>query len=259
VTAFHSARTRHTLTARLSRRFALVTQAIRIGPLDFTFTRVARPEKVLDDVIDQEARRQRAGVASTGEVHIPYWAELWESASGLGEFLTSHPDWVRGKAVLDLGCGMGLSGAVAHRLGGRVMQADIDPSALLFARLNALPPDLHADSDTSANPADTGSLPIRTRRVNWQVDDLHEKFDVILGADIVYERSQWPHLAQFWQTHLTNQGFILLGEPGRATGDDFVVWIAQAGWKVERIEERKVTDGKVITVLKITRDSLSGP
>ena len=60
------------------------------------------------------------------------------------------------------------------------------PPALLFAQLNSLP----------------YAARVRTRRLDWRADHLGERFDLILGADILYERKQWDFLEPFWRAHL---------------------------------------------------------
>ena len=137
---------------------------------------------------------------------------------------------------------MGLAGTVAARLGMRVLFADLEPPALLFAQLNSLPyaqrtlrerPDL----PKRALPRRRYAERVRTRRLNWQTDRLDETFDLILGADILYERKQWDFLEPFWRSHLAPGGTVLLGEPGRQTGDLFVDWITPRGWSLARHEE----------------------
>src|SRR5262245_66037430 len=106
-------------------------------------------------------------------------------------------DWQPARAnVLDLGCGMGLSGTAAAALGARVLFADLEAAALLFARLNSVP----------------YRGRVRTRQTDWRRDNLGERFDLILGADILYERKQWENLEPFWRAHLAPSGSILLGE-----------------------------------------------
>src|ERR1041385_1824148 len=121
------------LLARFHRRYSTRTQPLQIGPLNVSFTRIADPDVVLDQVAAEEDRREKfSGQRHEGEeLHLPYWAELWESGLGIGQMLVSSPQLVRGKSILDLGCGMGLAGTVAAALGANVLFADLEPDALL--------------------------------------------------------------------------------------------------------------------------------
>src|SRR5215218_451481 len=188
---------RRRLLARIARRYDVVQTSFNFGPLRLPFTRVADPDRVLDQVAEEEDRLERvSGVRSPGDqLHLPYWAELWDSAIGMGRLLaTRKAELLKQPSVLDLGCGMGLAGTVAAAFGARVLFADLEPPALLFARLNSLP---FADR-------------VRTRRTDWRADRLGEHFNLIIGADILYERKQWEHLEPFWQAHLATGGKVLL-------------------------------------------------
>ena len=170
------------LIARLARRFKLTQQLLRFGSLPFVYHRIADPNRVFDELarkVDQEERA--TGRRQNGnDLHLPYWAEVWDSGLGLAQWLVraaadnpvarDHPrhqrlfDFASADPllkVLDLGCGMGLTGMVAARLGARVLFADLETEPLLFARLNSFP-----------DRART-----RARRVNWQTDRLDERFD----------------------------------------------------------------------------------
>ena len=238
---------RQRLMCRIGRRYRVVTEEVAIGELRFPFTRIADPDRVLDEVAAEADLRDRLQDthAPGDELHLPYWAELWESARGIGEFLVSEECRVKSEelqdtisaasqigssdspalftlhsslctyTILDLGCGMGMAGTVAAALGARVVFADLETPALLFAQLNSLP----------------WRRRVQTRRLNWQRDQLDRRFDLILGADILYESAQWPFLETFWRAHLADGGQVLLGEPGRQTGDMFIEWIAARGWR----------------------------
>src|SRR5438093_521019 len=67
---------------------------------------------------------------------IPYWAEIWTASRAIARRLAAGPS-LDGAAVLDLGCGLGLSGLAACLRGGEVSFADNHPDALDFARRNA--------------------------------------------------------------------------------------------------------------------------
>lgn len=243
------------LRSRLSRRFELYDETIIVAGRSFAFTRVADPEKVLDDVIAAETKGAKG--------RMPYWAELWESAIGVGEFLLTrtnqrvisnegqgasseklsslapYPLILAPLSAIDLGCGMGFSGMIAASLGMRVMLADIEQDSLLFAALNT--------AKWREN--------VRTRRLDWRVDHLGEKFDLIIGADVLYERAQWDHIEPFLREHLATNGKILLGEPGRPTSAPFPEWISQRGWNISidsiRLEDR----GKTIRVFTVENES----
>ncbi len=227
-------RRRARLLHRIHERYATKTRRHVFGKLTIDFTRIDNPDHVLDQVAEEESRRSRATKAGKPpddeSLRLPYWAQLWDSAPGVGQFLAGgrltnargEPMRLPDAAALDLGCGMGLSGTVAAAMGAKVVFADLETPALLFARLNSLPW-IHRT---------------RTRRLNWQTDAIEERFDLILGADILYEKSQWDHLEPFWRSHLKPGGIVLLGEPGRQTGTLFVDWIVPRGWRLERFEER---------------------
>lgn len=261
---------RQRLLERIHRNYVTVTLPVRIGPVSLTFTRIADPDRVLDQVAAQADLHERlSGKRQADEhLHLPYWAELWDSAMAIGQFLvregsgfgiqgseikpegrisnsepSSSPSLrTEGRtlnpvSVLDLGCGMGLSGTIAAALGAKVLFADIEPPALLFARLNSLP----------------WSSRIRTRKLNWQTDRLAERFDLIIGADILYERAQWEYQEPFLRHHLRAGGAVLLGEPGRQTGDLFLEWIRQHGWALEVFMESVPTREKPVRVLRLSR------
>ncbi len=234
-------RERACLLARIHRRYRTVTRRLRIGDLHLDFTRIEDPDTVLDEVAAEEDRLERTtGHRQTSDsLHLPYWAELWDSAQGIAQWLVNHaPGNEKTLRTLDLGCGMGLSGTVAAAMGHRVLFADLETPALLFARLNAM-------------PYDDARHPIRTRRLNWGTDALDERFDLILGADILYERRQWEPLESFWRRHLADGGLILLGEPGRQTGDGFMDWIGGRGWVLEMVEEPVATRDRPIRLIQL--------
>lgn len=259
---------RQHLLERIHRSYVTTTHSVQIGNRLLPFTRVADPDRVLDQIAARADLQERlSGKREADEhLHLPYWAELWDSAMGIGQYLVRTWDTeTRGRSdagtektlyndppisasqrpnvsasalsVLDLGCGMGLSGTVAALLGAKVLFADIEPPALLFARLNSLP---WADR-------------VRTRKLDWRADRLGEQFDLIIGADILYERSQWEYQEPFLSQHLAPGGTVLLGEPGRQSGDLFVDWIRQRSWSLEILIETVSTRKTPVRILRLTR------
>lgn len=218
----------------------MLTETVRVGPLSLEFTRIEDPNRVLDEVAAEEDRLEKVHGRRVGEdqLHLPYWAELWDSARGIGQHLDkmTNEECLPRLSVLDLGCGMGLSGTVAAALGCRLMFADLEAPSLLFARLNSLP----------------WRQRVRTRRLDWRKDRLGERFDLILGADILYDRKQWDHLEPFWRAHLANRGSVLLGEPGRKTGELFIDWIRDRGWRLQKFKEPVETRSTPIRLFRVS-------
>ena len=227
------------LLRRIHQTYQTQHKAWKINELTIPFVQIADPDRVLDQVAEQEDRLERLNGRRTAgdQLHLPYWAELWDSAIGIGQLLARRRAEFAGQSAIDLGCGMGLAGTVAARLGMRVLFADLEPPALLFAQLNSLP----------------DAPRVRTRRLNWQTDRLDEQFDVIIGADILYERKQWDFLEPFWRAHLKADGTLLLGEPGRQTGEMFIEWIAVKGWSLHKHSEPVSTRATPIRILELKR------
>ena len=222
------------LLARIQKRFHVCTENYQIGARSFSFTRVVDPDVVLDEVVAAEDRREKLTGKrhSNDELHLPYWAELWDSAIGIAHFLVASTSG-SGQTALDLGCGMGFAGMAAAAVGYEVLAGDLEADALLFARLN---------------------IGCATRRLNWQSDMLGRRFDLIIGADVLYDKTQWPFLEPFWRIHLKAGGFVLLGEPGRQTGEMFVEWIGGRGWFMRRGEQKISGREKTIRLIRLSRE-----
>eukprot|EP00667_Euglena_gracilis_P011527 EG_transcript_11787 len=142
----------------------------------------------------------------------PYWAALWGSAQGLAAEVLRRPELVRGKRVLDLGCGVGLAGLAAAVAGAReVVLADREPRALHCALQGAVLNNLAVDpaitpavpnaaqvypplsfsTPNSGPPADSaaGGPRVRAAVVDWHhLETALQNFDVVLACDVLYER-----------------------------------------------------------------------
>ena len=109
----------------------------------------------------------------------PYWAFCWASGLALARFLADRPHWVKGKRVLDFGAGSGVAGIAAARAGAlEVVACDLDPLALAACRANA-----------QLNDVQLGYCSNFFAEV--------DRFDLILVADVLYDRENLPLLDHF--------------------------------------------------------------
>lgn len=138
---------------------------------------------------------------------LPYWAEVWASGIALGEFCLAESS-LGGKRVLELGCGVGIAGIAAAQNGAEVVMTDYEPDALEFARWNA-----------ARNL--TGALP-EFHLLDWRRPSDLGRFDMILGADVIYDRANFLPLLQTIDRSLHPEGEVILSDPERHTAGSFL-------------------------------------
>ena len=140
----------------------------------------------LDALIERQVQ-----AAGNGPVELPYWAKIWPAAMLLGHFLP-HLGPGDGRSLIDLGAGIGVCGLFAARRGFKVLLTDIHPDALLFSRINIL----HNGLDGMADVA----------RADFTADRLGRRFDVALGAEVLYMEDAYRGLLKFLLAHVGLSG-----------------------------------------------------
>lgn len=182
--------------AEVARRFTVAEQAVVLPGWSLTLEKPRNSDDLISEA--DYAKDER----------LPYWADLWRSAEILSAYLISHgPELLRelGRAgrprSLELGCGLGLVSIVAQRVGFAATATDYYDDALLFVRHNA-----HRVLGT----------PLHTRLVDWNAlpADLGQ-FELLLGADLLYEMRYAALLADVVARTLAPGGVMLLGDQGR--------------------------------------------
>jgi predicted nicotinamide N-methyase len=128
----------------------------------------------------------------------PYWAFAWAGGQALTRFLLDHPDWVKGKRVLDFAAGSGLSAIGAAKAGAaQVQAAEIDDFAIAAIMLNARIND------------------VTIELVYEDLIGVEPRWDVVLAGDVCYERPMAERVIA-WFRALAGRGVaMLMGDPGR--------------------------------------------
>lgn len=161
--------------------------------------------------------------AGDPEQNLPYWAELWPSGIALAAAIAREPEVVRGRRVLELGSGAGITAAIAMDAGADLVATDYAAEALLLTRLTCR--------------RHTGREP-ETYRINWRLplpDSLPIPpggFPVVLAADVLYERRDITPLLDLVERIVAPDGLVWLAEPGRPPAATFLEHAHERGWSI---------------------------
>jgi predicted nicotinamide N-methyase len=179
----------------------------------------------INTVQDQDALIRE--VRTTADLdHFPYGLMLWASAVGLAARLVEEQSLVSGKRVLEIGAGIGFAGMIARSLGANLTQTDYQSDALTLCRLNA---ELNEIDGIEWRLADWRDLP----------PDLTD-FDVVLGADVLYERALHADLATIFPRLVAPNGLVLLADPLRPQALEFLEGQEKTGRWTLHFEGRQV-------------------
>jgi predicted nicotinamide N-methyase len=215
----------------------------------FEFTIGARRLTLLR-VKDLERYVDREALLRDETEEPPYWAHLWTGAATLARYIEERVD-CKELRVLDLGCGLGLTGIVASLKGGQVTFADKEQDALVFAAANA--------RMNNCPPFETRVLDFTQEEQDPQGKHgkMDQRFSLILGAEILYDRPTFLVLVSFLTRHLAPNGLALFADARRTNTEEFYHQLRHAGfqWGREEKKEREETLPLVVNIVSISWNS----
>jgi predicted nicotinamide N-methyase len=171
----------------------------------------------------------------------PYWAVLWRSGIGLareleGEQLGGERSSARARRaladrrVVELGCGLAVPSIAAARAGASVLATDASREALALAKRNAR----------------ENGVRIETSMFDWGAPSKLAPFDLVLAADVLYERASVAPLLSLLP-RLAPEAWV--ADPGRPA----------AGAFLEQASRRWAVETRVRGVVRIHRLRFSSP
>ena len=179
-------------------------------------------------VRDLERHVDRAALlAAEDPAEPPYWAYLWTGARVLAEAVPH-----RAGRVVEVGCGLGLPGLVAAARGARVTCVDRAAAPLAFVRASA---------------ADNG-LDVAVVAADVTSGALTGRFDLVLAAEVLYERAAFARMVAALATLTAPGGRILLTDGGRIDTRAFYDELDRAGLRWHAREERRREEGLPVTI-----------
>jgi predicted nicotinamide N-methyase len=183
---------------------ALRARHVVVEDLSLTVYEAKDPGRAVDEAI---AKRTAA----------PYGAVLWDAAVDVARVLRRRD--LRGRRVLELGCGCGLCGVVAAVGGATVLCTDIDDE--VFGAVDRAAVD--------AGVADR----VRTSLFDLTGPDPLPACDVLVIADLLYEPVLAGAAARRTREALARGNDVVVGDPDRAGRRDYLRLLREAGVDAE--------------------------
>lgn len=188
---------------------------------------------VLDVVASLDAAIDALVARELGDAEVlrltPYFATLWPAGRALAQWVGERPNIVRGRRIVEVGCGLGLPALVAARLGGHVHACDAHPDVAALLRHNAA----LNDAAITFHALDLGD--------DAALAGLGE-FDLVLASDVVYEAGLAGQVAPALARLCRPRGQIVLADPGRPLLQDTTSALEALGFTSE-LEARRARRG----------------
>ncbi len=209
----------------------MIEEELQLGVLPEHTLRVRRPRDPdqLLDLAEVHARYAK-------EEYMPYWATLWPMSRFLARFLFSAPPAL-GTRTVELGCGLGLAGCAALKLGAHVTFTDWDESTLEWAAANA-----------RLNLPAGGGAAFCTRVLDWRQPPAGA-FDLVLASDVSYEARNVEPLVAALGAVLAPGGLALVADQDRPYSPEFKRALAAGAyrWEAHPVRDSEVK-GTIYTV-----------
>ena len=156
--------------------------------------------RMLRDILqfeDNHGAAERLGISSAA---WPMFGVIWPSGEVLAHLMVDYH--IKGKRVLEVGCGIALASLVLNGRSADITATDHHPETEAFLVYNT---DLNKGK----------SIPfVRTGWAQSGNDELGI-FDLIIGSDLLYEDEQVDLLSTFIVKHVRHRCEVLLVDPGR--------------------------------------------
>ncbi|MCC6317830.1 MAG: methyltransferase domain-containing protein [Gemmatimonadaceae bacterium] len=209
-------------------RFDVAETTIRVGDHAWTLEHPRSAEALISEPDFERDER------------LPYWADIWPSARVLADVLVRHQG--DGRTALELGCGSGLVACALACAGYRLTATDYYEDALAF---------------TAANVLRATGVSITTRLVDWrQLPRDLGRFDLVVGADVLYERGYGPLVADALAATIGPRGVAFIADPGRVGFDAFLQACRERrlsvdeAWTVPHALDAQRHDVRIVTLVR---------
>jgi predicted nicotinamide N-methyase len=168
-------------------------QTIEFGNYDIHLRTLRDRQQYADDF----------GLAAALGISSSNWSlfgVVWDSSQVLAHFMFDYE--IKGKRILEVGCGIGLSSLMLNGRNADITATDYHPEVEIFLAQNVM---LNKGKD------------IPFVRAGWADNETSlGKFDVIIGSDLLYEHDHIDLLSNFIDQHSQPHCEVIIVDPGRA-------------------------------------------
>lgn len=166
--------------------------------------------------------------------NFPLWSKIWEASLLLASKMAARTV-CPGERLIELGAGLGVAGMVAAAFGHDITITEYDPHALAFLEANRL--------ENQCNAANVC-------RLDWHHLELQDRFDVILGSELIYKESDFMILRTLFRTLLKPGGEVLLAGEVRQTNKAFLDCM-QSEFQIQIAKQTLRSESRAIPLLLI--------
>ena len=202
--------------------YPFVITSLNFGSKNIRIAMPENPEKLFEELLDKDKHHE-----DLSDERIPYWGELWPSAMAMAEFIFENPALIKGKKIIEIGCGLGLPGIAAGICGGYVTQTDYMSASVKFATFNWA---LNLESKPES------------KKLDWRKPGKTTSFDVLLASDVAYENRSFKPVISAMKSLTRKDGLIILSEPNRSFARSFINELESKEFKTERHEKKIIKD-----------------
>ncbi len=189
-------------------------EILNVAGINITLLKIVNVDELFNNLVAKGDQHE-----DVKDERIPYWADLWPSAIGLSEHIINSKIIASNTTVHELGCGLGLTGIVAGKLGAEVLFTDYLEEALDFAKQN-----------WNLNNSETASF----KKMDWRNPDTGLKADLLLASDVAYERKSFEFLPHAFKSLTKHGGKIIVSEPNRLLSQGFFESLSSRGFAVKK-------------------------
>ncbi|WP_461481262.1 class I SAM-dependent methyltransferase [Porticoccus sp.] len=183
-------------------------QTIEFGEVDI-HVRTLRDNQEFDDTGGAAAQ---LGISSAS---WPLFGIVWDSGKVLAHHMFDYE--IRGKRILEVGCGIGLASLLLSHRQADITATDYHPEAGHFLEENVR---LNEGED------------IPFVRTGWADENVDlGLFDLIIGSDVLYEREHVALLSEFIDQHAQPHCEVVIVDPGRGHHAPFSKKMIQLGYR----------------------------